>query len=74
MEAHDHRGFRFESYQPADSPPDRRGLRAVRGRISLTVEGGEHELPESWQLLDVLRYEIDRLMDPKHLRHVDRLN
>lgn len=72
MEAH--RGFTFEAYQPADASSQKRALRATRGRITLFVEVSEGELPEGWHLRDILQYEINRLMDPRTLRHVDHLN
>lgn len=72
MEAY--RGFTFEAYQPADEGTHKRALRATRGRITLFVEVTEGELPEGWHLRDILQYEINRLMDPTTLRHVDHLN
>lgn len=74
MDAPEHRGFQFQAYEPAEAPPRKRGLRAVRGCISLSVEGTVGDLPDGWRLTDVLRYEIDRLMDPARLRHVEHLN
>jgi len=75
MDTPTYRGFRFESYRPLDTAPDaRRGLRAVRGRITLFVEVNEGQLPKDWQLRDVLEYEINRLLEPTTLRHVDALN
>ncbi len=31
-------------------------------------------MPQGWTLQDVLRLEIDRLIDPKVMRNVDHLN
>lgn len=70
----EHRGFSFHSDSSSDHAPTHQVLRATRGRITLTVEGSEQEMPPGWELADVLRYEIDRLMDPAALRHVEHLN
>lgn len=69
-----HRGFTFQPYRPNDPSADKRALRATRGRITLFVEVSAGELPDDWRLHDILRYEINRLMDPATLRHVDHLN
>lgn len=69
-----HRGFRFHSYQPDTPHADKRALRATRGCITLFVEVSAGDLPRGWHLRDVLRYEINRLMDPATLRHVEHLN
>ena len=69
-----YRGFSFHTYVPHDRPPGAHGLCATRGRIALFVERSAGTLPPSWDLHDVLRYEIDRLMDPAALRHVEALN
>lgn len=74
MNSSPHRGFTFHSYRPDDPHADKRALRATRGRITLFVEVSDGELPSGWHLRDVLRYEINRLMDPATLRHVDHLN
>lgn len=74
MSTDTYRGFTFERYRPQDRDPSTRALRATRGRISLFVEGTEGTLPEDWHLRDVLEYEINRLLEPTTLRHVERLN
>jgi hypothetical protein len=74
MDASSHRGFTFQSYGPDGPRSDRQALQATRGRITLFVEVTDGELPSGWHLRDVLRYEINRLMDPATLRHVDHLN
>lgn len=74
MNASTHRGFTFQSYQTSDGSTPKRALRATRGRITLYAEVSDGKLPEGWQLQDVLRYEINRLMDPATLRNVDHLN
>lgn len=73
MNASPHRGFTFQPYQPHDST-NKQALRATRGRITLFVEVTDGQLPSGWHLRDILRYEINRLMDPATLRHVDHLN
>ena len=75
MDNASYRGFTFESYAPEGrSPNDKRRLRATRGCITLFVEVSDGALPTGWDLRDVLRYEINRLMDPAALRHVEALN
>ncbi|MFO8100479.1 MAG: hypothetical protein R6T83_12780 [Salinibacter sp.] len=74
MDASTYRGFTFESYRPAGAAPKKRALRATRGRITLFVEVDAGQLPAQWQLRDILEYEINRLLEPTTLRHVDRLN
>ena len=74
MDASSHRGFTFQSYCPDGPSSDTQALRATRGRITLFVEMTDGELPSGWHLRDVLCYEINRLMDPTALRHVDTLN
>ena len=77
MDASSHRGFTFQSYQPDGPNTNKQALRATRGCITLFVEVTEGELPRQesgWHLHDILRYEINRLMDPATLRHVDHLN
>ncbi len=69
-----HRGFQFHAYRPNAPHTDKHALRATRGRITLFVEVSDGELPSGWHLRDVLRHEINRLMDPATLRHVDHLN
>ncbi len=69
-----HRGFQFHAYRPNAPYTDKHALRATRGRITLFVEVSDGELPSGWHLRDVLRHEINRLMDPATLRHVDHLN
>jgi hypothetical protein len=74
MDASPYRGFTFQSYQPTGPHASKQALRATRGRITLFVEVTDGELPSGWALRDVLHYEINRLMDPATLRHVDHLN
>lgn len=77
MDGSSHRGFTFQSYCPDGPRTDKRALRATRGRITLYVEVSEGKLPRErsgWHLRDILRYEINRLLDPATLRHVDHLN
>ncbi len=69
-----HRGFQFRAYRPDAPHTDKHALQATRGRITLFVEVSDGELPSGWHLRDVLRHEINRLMDPATLRHVDHLN
>lgn len=69
-----YRGFTFQPYSPDGLRTDKRALRATRGCITLFVEVSDGDLPRGWHLRDVLRYEINRLMDPATLRHVDHLN
>lgn len=74
MTSSSHRGFTFQPYHPDSSHTDKHALQATRGRITLFAEVSAGQLPAGWDLRDVLRYEIDRLMDPATLRHVDHLN
>ena len=74
MDPSSHRGFTFQSYCPDGPHTDKHALRASRGRIALFVEVSGGKLPTGWGLRDVLRYEIDRLMDPATLRDVEHLN
>jgi hypothetical protein len=74
MSDHSYRGFTFDAFQPSSSGPDTEALRATRGRISLFVEVEGGELPTGWRLRDLLEYEINRLLEPTTLRHVDHLN
>jgi len=69
-----YRGFSFESYQPAGEASRKRALRATRGCITLFVEVEAGQLPTQWRLRDILEYEINRLLEPTTLRHVDHLN
>lgn len=77
MDPSSHRGFTFHSYDFLNRNRRKQALRATRGCITLYVEVTDGELPRQrsgWHLRDVLRYEIDRLMDPATLRNVDHLN
>ena len=74
MDVSSHRGFTFQSYRPGGPSSDKQALRATRGCITLFVEVSEGDLPAGWHLQDILRHEINRLMDPATLRHVDHLN
>lgn len=75
MDNDSHRGFTFQSYCPNAPQVDKKqALMATRGCITLFVEVTDGELPSGWHLRDVLRHEINRLMDPATLRHVDHLN
>jgi len=74
MNAPTYRGFTFESYRPDGHDTDKRALRATRGRIQLFVEVDAGQLPDRWRLRDILEYEINRLLEPTTLRHVDHLN
>lgn len=65
-----YRGFTLSS--PPSSPSHI--VRAQRGRIRLHVQLQEGPMPQGWTLQDVLRLEIDRLIDPKVMRNVDHLN
>ncbi|WP_143815394.1 hypothetical protein [Longibacter salinarum] len=68
-----YRGFEIS---PAidDADTDVQTVSASRGRITLRVHLSEGPMPEGWTLEDVLRFEIDRLIDPKTMRGVKRLN
>ena len=74
MSDNSYRGFTFEAFQPSSSGANKEALRATRGRISLFVEVEGGELPTGWRLRDLLEYEINRLLEPTTLRHVDHLN
>lgn len=77
MDGSTHRGFTFQSFRPTNDSTAKRALLATRGRITLYVEVTDGELPRQrsgWRLHDILRHEINRLMDPATLRHVDHLN
>ncbi|MFP4227612.1 MAG: hypothetical protein ACLFTE_02155 [Salinivenus sp.] len=74
MDASTYRGFTFQSYRPGGAAPNQRALRATRGRITLFVEVDAGQLPDQWRLRDILEYEINRLLEPTTLRHVDHLN
>jgi hypothetical protein len=69
-----YRGFTFETFHPSPEASEKQAMRATRGRISLYVEVSAGELPTGWRLRDLLEYEINRLMEPTTLRHVDHLN
>jgi hypothetical protein len=72
MATDSYRGFHFEPYH---RPTDRkRALRATRGCITLFVEVSDGDLPTNWRLRDILEYQINRLLEPTTLRHVDHLN
>lgn len=73
MATDSYRGFTFERYR-VEAAPRRQALRATRGRITLFVEVSEGVLPSGWGLRDILEYEINRLLEPTTLRHVDHLN
>jgi hypothetical protein len=74
MNGDSYRGFTFETFQPTHGGADKTALRATRGRISLFVEVTRGELPTGWRLRDLLEYEINRLLEPTTLRHVEHLN
>lgn len=67
-----YRGFELTSSDAPDA--DASTVSATRGRITLRVHLAEGPMPQGWTLEDVLRVEIDRLMDPKAMRDVDHLN
>jgi len=69
-----YRGFTFETFEPSPGDPDKTALRATRGCISLVAEVTQGELPTGWRLRDLLEYEINRLLEPTTLRHVEHLN
>lgn len=74
MSADSYRGFTFETFHPSHRDSDKQAMRATRGCISLFVEVTDGELPSGWRLRDLLEYEINRLMEPTTLRHVEHLN
>jgi len=69
-----YRGFTFEAYQLPPGDTEKQALRAKRGCITLFVEVTDGDLPTGWRLRDLLEYEINRLLEPTTLRHVDSLN
>jgi hypothetical protein len=69
-----YRGFIFEPYRLSGGNAEKRALRAQRGCITLFVEVSDGDLPSGWRLRDILEHEINRLMEPTTLRHVDHLN
>lgn len=74
MNTDSYRGFSFEAFQHSTGSAEKEALRATRGRITLFVEVSKGELPTGWRLRDLLEYEINRLLDPATLRHVEHLN
>jgi len=74
MTGDSYRGFTFDSFEPSTGDPAKTALRATRGRISLVAEVTQGELPTGWRLRDLLEYEINRLLEPTTLRHVEHLN
>jgi hypothetical protein len=74
MNTDPYRGFTFERCAPSVEGSQKEVLRATRGCISLVVEVSAGELPTGWRLRDLLEYEINRLLDPLTLRHVEHLN
>lgn len=74
MNTDPYRGFTFEQFAPSPDHSQKEALRATRGRISLVVEVSAGELPTGWRLRDLLEYEINRLLEPTTLRHVEHLN
>ena len=74
MDPNTYRGFTFESYRTAEHERETQALRATRGCITLFVEVTDGALPTGWQLQDVLKFEINRLLEPTTLRDVDHLN
>lgn len=73
MATDSYRGFTFEPYH-REVGDQKRALRATRGCITLFVEVSDGDLPSGWHLRDILEYEINRLLEPTTLRHVDKLN
>lgn len=69
-----YRGFTFEPYRLSVAGAQKRALRAKRGCITLFVEVSDGDLPAGWRLRDILEYEINRLLEPTTLRHVEHLN
>lgn len=74
MAADSYRGFTFEAYHLQADDAHKRAMRATRGCITLFVEVSDGDLPSGWRLRDILEYEINRLLDPTTLRHVENLN
>ena len=74
MAADSYRGFTFEGYSHSADEARKRALRATRGCITLFVEVSAGDLPSGWRLRDILEYEINRLLEPTTLRHVEHLN
>jgi hypothetical protein len=74
MSEDSYHGFTFEAFQPSNGNSEKQAMRATRGCISLFVEVTDGELPTGWRLRDLLEYEINRLMEPTTLRHVEHLN
>lgn len=75
MNSDSYRGFSLEAFRPSSpNNSNKQAMRATRGCISLFVEVTEGELPTGWRLRDLLEYEINRLMEPTTLRHVEHLN
>jgi len=68
-----YRGFELTS-SSAGPDAEQQTVCARRGRITLRVHLAEGPMPQGWTLQDVLRVEIDRLIDPKAMRDVDHLN
>lgn len=69
-----YRGFTFHVTETTAHGSTTRTVTATRGRITLFAEVDAGELPDQWRLRDVLEYEINRLLDPATLRHVEHLN
>ena len=73
MDADSYRGFTFERYR-LQTDDKKRALRATRGCITLFVEVSDGDLPPNWRLRDILEHQINRLLEPTTLRHVEHLN
>lgn len=73
MDTDSYRGFTFERYR-LHTDDQKRALRATRGRITLFVEVSDGDLPSNWRLRDILEHQINRLLEPTTLRHVEHLN
>lgn len=73
MATDSYRGFQFERYH-RQSGNRKRAMRATRGCITLFVEVSDGDLPSNWRLRDILEYQINRLLEPTTLRHVEHLN
>jgi len=67
-----YRGFELSGSERTET--EQRTVSATRGRITLHVHLSEGPMPQGWTLQDVLRFEIDRLIDPKAIRDVEHLN